>query len=66
LPEAYVSNPPNQTKDKAFDNSSPTKWLDFTPGTSCSGWIQYQYAGMAHRDDIQSFVDVIDADEKRI
>jgi len=63
---ARSDNPLNQTKDKAFDNSSSAKWLDFSSGMSRSNWIQYQYAGMAHRDDTQSFVDFIDADEKRI
>jgi PKD repeat protein len=39
-------NPPNETGDKAFDNSLSTKWLDFAyafPDTR-STWIQYEYA----------------------
>ncbi|MDO5664762.1 MAG: discoidin domain-containing protein [Bacteroidia bacterium] len=30
----------NEGKDKAFDNNTSTKWLDF----SSSSWIQYQFA----------------------
>jgi len=31
----------NEGKDKAFDNITTTKWLDFSPSYS---WIQYRYA----------------------
>jgi hypothetical protein len=49
---ARGDNPPNETKDKAFDNNTATKWLDpIDPnGTSNFSWIQYVYPG------IQSFV----------
>ena len=45
---ARGDNPPNETKDKAFDNNTTTKWLDFTApnGTSNFSWIQYSYAGI--------------------
>jgi hypothetical protein len=38
---ANGDNPPNETVAEAFDNTSATKWLDFSPSGS---WIQYQYA----------------------
>ncbi|MBM4104292.1 MAG: discoidin domain-containing protein [Planctomycetes bacterium] len=38
---ARGENPPNETAGKAFDGSSQTKWLDFSPTGS---WIQYRYA----------------------
>jgi len=49
---ARGDNPPNETKDKAFDNNTATKWLDFMVpnGTSNFSWIQYAYPG------IESFV----------
>jgi len=45
---ARGDNPPNETKDKAFDNNTATKWLDFTDpdGTNNFSWIQYFYAGI--------------------
>jgi hypothetical protein len=38
---ARGENLPSEGMAKAFDNSTATKWLDFTTTTS---WIQYQYA----------------------
>jgi hypothetical protein len=38
---ARGENPPSEGKAKAFDNSTSTKWLDFSKTYS---WIQYQYA----------------------
>ena len=45
---ARGDNPPNETKDKAFDNNTATKWLDFSVpnGTANFSWIQYVYAGI--------------------
>jgi hypothetical protein len=45
---ARDDNPPNETKDKAFDNNTATKWLDpIDPnGTSNFSWIQYVYPGI--------------------
>ena len=34
-----------QTRDKAFDNSTSTKWLDYASAT----WIQYKFANEASR-----------------
>mgnify|MGYP001220100863 FL=1 len=42
---AQGDNPPNETKAKAFDNSTSTKWLDYANGQpNRASWIQYQYA----------------------
>jgi hypothetical protein len=38
---AHGQNLPSEGMAKAFDNSTATKWLDFSPSSS---WIQYQYA----------------------
>ena len=38
---ANGENLPNEGMAKAFDNTTATKWLDFSPSGS---WIQYQYA----------------------
>jgi hypothetical protein len=35
---------PNEGKAKAFDNSTSTKWLDFSSPPNRYSWIQYQYA----------------------
>jgi hypothetical protein len=43
---AYKENPPNEGKEKAFDNQTGTKWLGF----SSQNWLQYTYAaGIAGR-----------------
>jgi len=41
---AQGENPPNETMEKAFDNSIDTKWLDFAKAnpTTRASWIQYQ------------------------
>ncbi len=42
---AQGDNPPNETKAKAFDNLTSTKWLDYANGQpNRASWIQYQYA----------------------
>jgi len=45
---ARGDNPPNQTKDKAFDGSASTQWVDLgvPNGTTNSSWIQYVYPGI--------------------
>jgi hypothetical protein len=40
---ARGENAPNENKEKAFDGSSSTKWLDF----SSTSWIAYQFGGGA-------------------
>ena len=44
---ARGENPPNETKDKAFDNNVNTKWLDFVvpDGSTNFSWIQLAYSG---------------------
>jgi hypothetical protein len=44
---ARGENPPNETKDKAFDNINATKWLDLVVpnGSANFSWIQYVYPG---------------------
>ena len=44
---ARGENPPNETKDKAFDNNVNTKWLDFVApdGSTNFSWIQLAYSG---------------------
>ncbi len=57
-PPGDTTNPPNGTitargdnngagegMDEAFDNSSATKWLDFSPDPNRASWIQYMYPG---------------------
>ena len=45
---ARGDNPPNETKDKAFDGNTASKWLDFNVpnGTDNFSWIQYSYPGI--------------------
>ena len=45
---ARGDNPPNETKDKAFDNNTATKWLDGVDpnGSANFSWIQYAYPGI--------------------
>ena len=45
---ARGDNPPNETKDKAFDGTTSTKWLDAIDpnGTTNFSWLQYIYAGI--------------------
>jgi hypothetical protein len=44
---ARGDNPPNETKDNAFDNNPYSKWLDLVVpnGSTNFTWIQYVYAG---------------------
>ena len=44
---ARGDNPPDETKDKAFDHNSFTKWLDFAvpDGSTNFSWIQLVYPG---------------------
>jgi hypothetical protein len=48
---ARGDNPPNETKDKAFDGTTATKWLDLIVpnGTANFSWIQYIYPGITSR-----------------
>ena len=44
---ARGDNPPNETKEKAFDGNTNTKWYDgvVPNGSTVSSWIQYGYPG---------------------
>jgi len=44
---ARGDNPPNETKEKAFDGDVNTKWFDrvVPNGSTTSSWIQYVYTG---------------------
>ena len=48
---ARGDNPPNETKEKAFDGNSSTKWVDLVVPNGSTGfsWIQYVYPGIETR-----------------
>ena len=67
LISARGDNPPNETKDKAFDNNTATKWLDFSVpnGTGNFSWLQYGYAGIeSHAVNQYAITSANDAPER--
>jgi hypothetical protein len=64
---ARGENPPNETKDKAFDSSITTKWVDLVVpnGTTNFSWIQLVYPGEeTHVVNQYAITSAVDAPER--